>query len=343
MTNELTIPKGKSKNRSEKLREFADSLLKIQEKIDFKISSRGWCYQLEGYGLINKSEFDIVQKLINECRKEGYLPVNFTAEDISRDFDFVYTSETEPKDFLREYINIIEGASEEYKPSFFENQEYFIQVLVEKIDLKTLFSPICDQYRIPIATAKGWSDINQRAIMISRFRRAESQGKIPVLFYCGDFDPAGVKISDTLRKNINDLKKTTGWDSKNLIIDRFGLNYDFIIDNELSWINNLMTSGKKDLSNPKHQDFKKYNVGEWIKKYGAKKVEANAIITIPELARKLFFETLVNYIPEKEFENYDKMKKEGQREIDNLVSEKTFQKALKQLNKVIKGSENGSS
>lgn len=46
-------------NRKEGLREFAAELERISDTIGFKISARGWCYQLEGFGLITKAEFDL--------------------------------------------------------------------------------------------------------------------------------------------------------------------------------------------------------------------------------------------------------------------------------------------
>jgi hypothetical protein len=336
-TTELIIPEGK--NFTAKLKLFAENLIKIQEKINFKISSRGWCYQLEGYGLINKSQFDKVQRIINECRKRGFLPLNFTAEDKSRVFECVETSPISVKEFLNDYVNILNEASDYYLPSFMEDKAYYIQILVEKIDLKTLFKPITNYYRIPIATAKGWSDINQRAEIISRFKEAEERGQIPVLLYCGDFDCAGLLISKRLKKNLKDLEKATGWDCSNLIIDRFGLNYDFIIENNLTWIDNLITGSGKDLANPKHNDYNKPYVQDYIKQYGIRKVEANAIVVIPDIAKELLSNTLLKYFSEEDFEDYSKLRADKEQEIKNIIKSEEFSQSIKQLKNTLQ--ENG--
>lgn len=330
---ELIIPTGK--NREAKLKTFAETLIKIQEKIDFDISSRGWCYQLEGYGLINKSQFGLIQRVINECRKKGYLPIGFTAEDKSRSFECVDTSSHNVKEFMKDYLDILNGASDYYEPSFMDGKDYYVQILVEKIDLKTLFKPITNYYRIPIATAKGWSDINQRAEIISRFKEAEEQGQISVLLYCGDFDCAGLLISETLKKNFNDLQEATGWNCENLIIDRFGLNYDFIINNNLTWIDNLMTGSGKDLANPEHSDYNKPYVKDYIKKYGERKVEANAIVVIPELAKQLLSDTLLKYFSQKDFDDYQKYKEYKEQEIKDIIKSKKFSEAIIQLKGVL--------
>ena len=62
-----------------------------------------------------------------------------------------------------------------------------------------------------------------------------------------------------MRKNLNDLINISwsdgeeGYDPINLNIERFGLNYDFIVANKLSWIDNLITASGKDLADPSHK------------------------------------------------------------------------------------------
>lgn len=156
--------------------------------------------------------------------------------------------------------------------------------------------------------SKGWSSMLQRAIYSKRFKEAEEQGLKPLLLYCGDHDPDGLRISDFLRKNLDDLKDIvwedglTGYDPSNLKIVRFGLNYDFIKKHNLTWIDNLITGTKKKslrgigLDNPKHPNHKMPYVQEYIEKFGVRKCEANAIVTVPKLARKFVDDTIKSYL-----------------------------------------------
>ena len=50
--------RAKGVKRDRLLRNFAKNLLTISEKVGFKLSSRGWCYQLEGFNYITKGDFD---------------------------------------------------------------------------------------------------------------------------------------------------------------------------------------------------------------------------------------------------------------------------------------------
>jgi len=293
-----------SKKLSDKrLRQFATILLGIQEKLDFKVSSRGWAYQLEQLRWINKDQFDKVEEAINTARKRGYLPVDFVAEEAARQFSGVEIPSTgEPRDIVPRFLHGIIDGWRYFTPEWWEGEEYYIQVVVEKIDLKTLFEPVCHSFHIPIANSKGWSSVLQRAEYARRFKQAEDMGLKCVLLYCGDHDPDGLRISDTLRKNLSDLSDivwgdgTLGYNPENLIVDRFGLNLDFINENKLTWIDNLITGSGKDLNDPKHPNYDLAYLKEYKKAIGIRKCEANAIVVIPEAAREMMRQVILSYL-----------------------------------------------
>lgn len=169
------------------LGEFAEFLEELSHEIGFKVSSRGWAYLLESRRLINKDEFNKVTDLINRCRKEGHLPIDFVAEEEARSFKGIevpsnYSVEVEIKSWLEAALE----AHAYYTPDWWNGEKYYIQMLVEKIDLITLFSPVCSDYHIPIATSKGWSSMLQRAEYAKRFSEAEMKNLKCVLLYCGD-------------------------------------------------------------------------------------------------------------------------------------------------------------
>lgn len=286
-----------------RLRRFSEILLGIQEQIDFKVSSRGWAYQLETLRWINKDQFDKVEEAINTARKRGYLPVDFVAEESSRQFSGVEIPSTgEPQDIIPRFLEGILYGWQYFTPEWWEGEEYYIQVVVEKIDLKTLFEPVCHRFHIPIANSKGWSSVLQRAEYARRFKQAEDMGLKCVLLYCGDHDPDGLRISDTLRKNLSDLSGvvwgdgTLGYNPENLIVDRFGLNLEFIERNKLTWIDNLITGSGKDLNDPKHPNYDLPYLKDYKKAIGVRKCEANAIVVIPDVAREMMQEVILSYL-----------------------------------------------
>jgi hypothetical protein len=282
------------------LETFCEAIREIQSRLEFRVSSRGWCYILENEAGLPKGDFDKAQDLINECRKSGMLPLDICAEDSAREFDGLERLDTGiPASKARFLLDSMKTGYRRYTPlSFWAAQECYIQLLVEKVDLKALFAGICDDFHIPRANARGWCDINIRAAMMGRWAVWEAKGKQPVLLYCGDFDPVGLQISDVLRHNLAELTGAVGWSPDNLVIDRFGLNLDFIERQGLTWIDGLATGSGQDLADPSHKDYQKAHVKQYIRKYGNRKVEANAMVVRPEPSRALLRQTILKYLPE---------------------------------------------
>ena len=91
------------------------------------------------------------------------------------------------------------------------------------------------------------------------------EGRERFIGHCGDHDPGGLIISDSLRSNLLDMAGAT---AKTLEVDveeieamidyigieRFGLNADFIDANNLTWIDNLETSSGRRLDGDRHPD-----------------------------------------------------------------------------------------
>jgi hypothetical protein len=277
---------------------FCEAIQEIASTLDFKVSARGWCYVLEPHGLL-KGDFDSAERLINDCRKNGNLPLDICAKDESRSFENLEDIDhDDPGTFAQGWVDYLASAHETYTPiSFWKNQKFYVQMMVEKIDLKSLFSPVCAKFCIPIANMKGWSDINGRAEMMARFQYWEERGKECVLLVCCDHDPGGLNISNFLRSNLSDLTAAVDdWSPENLIIERFGLNFDFIEEHNLTWIDNLVTSSGERLDDPDHPDHHKSYVQSYLREYGARKVEANALVVRPEAGRALCRQAILKYV-----------------------------------------------
>lgn len=320
------------------LEQFADLLKEMSDTIGFKVSSRGWCYLMEQAGHINKDQFDKVDSAVNKCRKEGLLPVDFVAEEDARAFSGVEIPSSEQgknmKDILKWMLSDVLSGHRYYTPDWWDGEDYYIQMLVEKIDLKTLFVPICKQYHIPVANAKGWSSILQRAEYARRFKEAEKKGLKCVLLYCGDHDPDGLRISDTLRNNLEQVREVVwddgedGYDPSNLEIQRFGLNYDFIIKNRYTWIDNLITGSGMNLASPLHKNNKLPYVRDYLKTIGERKCEANAIVTTPKKAEQLVRDEIEKWLEKGARDRFKKKRDAAQVEYLDLLDESDLKEPI---------------
>ncbi len=161
---------------------------------------------------------------------------------------------------------------------------------------------------------------------MSRFAKQAAEGKKCVLLYCGDHDPGGLRISDFLRPNMVQVSAAVGWTPDGLIIDRFGLNHDFIEEQGLTWIDNLETGSGQNLANPSCKEHHKAYVQDYIAEFGARKVEANALVVRPDAGRGLCLDAILKYVskdaPAAYQEKLKPFRDELQAEVVHLLRER---------------------
>jgi hypothetical protein len=318
----------RKKMTRKQLGRFVEFILQISKGIGFKVSSRGWGYILEQKGIITKDQFDKVESVINRCRKLGLLPVDFVAEEAARAFTNVEIPDSiDPRTHALKWIGYGLRCPDFFTPDWWQGEKYYIQAVVEKIDLVTLMEPVCARFHIPIANAKGWSSISQRAEYCRRFKAAEARGLKCVLLYCGDHDPDGLRISDTLRGNLRDVSQVIwsdgvkGYDPTNLEIARFGLEFDFIEEHGLTWIDNLITGSGLDLASKDHRNHHMPYLQRYLETVGERKCEANSIVIKPELGEQLCERAILGYLGEDAEERFEARAEEVRNEIERVLEE----------------------
>ena len=309
------------------LRDFCAGILEIASRLDFKVSARGWCYILEEYG-VDKGEFQRVQSLIADCRKSGLLPLGITSEDVARETSRSDAGTCADGEDLITYLAecgedlryLVDRIGSDYTPTaFWDEQDCYVEMVVEKIDLRSLFEPICEQHYVPLTNSRGWADIHSRANMMRRFQHHESEGRQCVLLYCGDHDPGGLHISEQIRSNLSAVADAAGWTPDDLIIERFGLNYDFITENNLTWVENLETSSGQRLDDPKHKDHWKPYVQDYIRQFGARKVEANALVTRPAAGREMCRQAIEEWVSAEALADYRRRMRQARRDVAGRI------------------------
>lgn len=132
--------------------------------------------------------------------------------------------------------------------------------------------------------------------------------------------PDGLRIADTLRKNLEDIQHIiwtdgeTGYNPKRLKIRRFGLNPSFIKRYKLTWIDNLITARGGFLAEMKHgkiiqgktppprrkphPNFNLPYMQKYLKKWGVRKVEATALVVYPDEGEALCRQAIEKFLGE---------------------------------------------
>jgi hypothetical protein len=141
----------------EQVAAFCALILEIRSTMDFDVGSRGWCYLLEQHGL-NKGEFAAAEALITACRKSGALPLDVCAEDDARAaIGIEKINANDVQEEAQSWIDhLLYAAHEQYTPvSFWDDQRFYLQMGVEKLDLRNLFEPVCTEFCVPLYQFQG--------------------------------------------------------------------------------------------------------------------------------------------------------------------------------------------
>ena len=90
-----------------------------------------------------------------DCRKTGDLPLDICAEDDSRTTIGLQREpdESDPRDHAQGWVDYLrEDMPNSYRPFvFWDDQKVYVEVAVEKLDLRNLFESACAEFYVPIS------------------------------------------------------------------------------------------------------------------------------------------------------------------------------------------------
>lgn len=341
MTYDLQMPptSGPLYLRKQARQELGEAIELMSRDTGYRFGPRGWAYYAEGLGLITKGEFDRFEKLLTDMRKDGELDPDVIEPDASRMatevYDFQATKHT-PEELAQYAIDEIsdrlrDWASSFYETGYWDDLDYYVEMIVEKKDLVQIFRSTADRYNVRITNGKGDTDIHTRLAMLRRFRDHTNAGRRCILLAIGDHDPKGLHIVEGLQRTIMSCSNLKGldWDDPDFEVVNIGLTEDQINDLGLMKIANLETGGGRDLSDPRHPDHYKRYVQDYIQRFGAWKCEANALVGNPRKAKGLLESAINRFIPASHPSDIEAKNEPGREEvrgeISRLVQDWTFQ------------------
>jgi hypothetical protein len=282
---------------------LVEKILDERRRLSFSPTLRGWCYLLEGDGVCSKGDFDAVMDRITKARKQGLLPLDITAEDETRIGDGGGWVSLSLDILINDALEAMQNVPQYYKTTELEDHTgYHIELFVEKLDLIGMLEPVTEKYEVRASCSRGWGDLHSRASLL---RRCSDSGLSNIIFLFGDHDIGGLSITDSFKSNCEELLPALGMDElPDMTFIRIGLNKQEIDGLGLIWIEGLETSSGKDLAKPSHPQFKTKPVQDYLKTFGARKCEANALLKNPKAAVAIMENAIQAYVTGEDFERY---------------------------------------
>ena len=181
----------------------------------YALTLRQLYYQFVSRGLLPNTDKDYKRlgSVITDGRLAGLIPWD-GIEDRGRGVKPWLIEESVP--------SILKELPSEYAADFWADQDYYVEVWVEKDALSSVIQRACAPLRVPYMACKGYLSASEAYRSGKRFKEHGEMGKALRIIHLGDHDPSGI---DMTRDNQARVQMFSGMDVE---IDRIALNRDQI-------------------------------------------------------------------------------------------------------------------
>ncbi|MEO0247874.1 MAG: hypothetical protein ABIM20_07855 [candidate division WOR-3 bacterium] len=162
-------------------------------------------YQLVSKGYISNAEnsYSNLVNQLTDAREMGIIDY-FAFEDRSR---YLLTPntvsvKTNPKDVIK---NALISSLEPPEIDIWENQDYHLELWIEKDALIKLFKQIAKKYQLNLYPSRGYSSLTKIHEAQERYKEQIKRGKRCIILYFGDLDPSGWNIYEVIQKKFSDI------------------------------------------------------------------------------------------------------------------------------------------
>jgi Uncharacterized conserved protein len=178
--------------------ELIENSKKIMNDSNDKLTLRALFYKLVGINILEnkKTDYQILSRVINNARWEHIL--NFDCiEDRIRTKIF--------PSFFDDVEDLIRVAVESYNIDIWKDQPNYIELLVEKDTLVSLFENIVYEYKINLSVTKGYNSLTEIYLLYKRLEEKKDLNKDVYILYVGDLDPSGLDMDRDIRARLKAL------------------------------------------------------------------------------------------------------------------------------------------
>lgn len=89
-----------------------------------------------------------------------------------------------------------------YSKNRWENQPFYPEVFIEKKAIQGFFEDVCHRWDVALNPCKGYPSLTYQFDAKERFKKAQREGKTPIILYFGDYDCSGEDIPRSIHETI---------------------------------------------------------------------------------------------------------------------------------------------
>lgn len=197
--------------------ETVNSILDEYAAQRYDLSLRQLYYQLVARGHIENSvkSYKRIGSIVSDARLAGLIDWNMIA-------DRGRVRVTPPH--WDTPVGILKAAAYSFRLDKWQDQDYFVMVMVEKQALEGVLIPVCRNLDIPFIANKGYSSSSSMFEIGQDIANLIEDGKQIAVLYLGDHDPSGIDMTRDVNERLNMFAGRE--DYFDVEVARLALNYD---------------------------------------------------------------------------------------------------------------------
>lgn len=178
----------------------------------YVLTLRQLYYQFVSRDIIpnKQTEYDRLGSIINDARLAGLIDWK-ALEDRTRNLESL-PHWTSPAD-------IVKAVAEQYRVDCWQDQDYHVEVWIEKEALAGVFERICQQWDVAFFSCRGYVSQSEMWVAAQRLIDKENDGQQTIILHFGDHDPSGIDMTRDIRDRLEMFES-------NVDVIRVALNMD---------------------------------------------------------------------------------------------------------------------
>lgn len=164
--------------------EQANSIIRAYQAQGFTLTLRQLYYQFVSRDLIanKQSEYKRLGSIINDGRLAGLIDWN-AIEDRTRNLEKL-AAWSSPE-------SIMAAVAAQYREDLWATQPRYVEVWIEKDALVGVIEGVCEEWRVPYFSCRGYVSQSEQYTAGRRFAEARRGGRSPLVLDFHDHDPSG--------------------------------------------------------------------------------------------------------------------------------------------------------
>ncbi len=178
--------------------EHADDIIREYVADGYSLTLRQLYYQFVARGLLenNVKSYSMLGATINDARLCGLIDWN-SIEDRTRNLKALGHWET-PSD-------IITSAANSFHTDWWEGQDHYVEVWVEKEALAGVIQRPAQRWDVPWFCCRGYVSQSEMWRAAMRLRGHEEQGQRAIIIHLGDHDPSGIDMTRDIEDRLTEF------------------------------------------------------------------------------------------------------------------------------------------